>query len=67
MYNEKYRQISKNTKMMEYKHQIRKELPKIYSQAGLYYGIDEVGSRIWQMLGAVNGEFAGWFLTETPW
>ena len=53
--------------MMEYKHQIRKELPKIYSQAGLYYGIDEVGSRIWQMLGAVNGEFAGWFLTETPW
>ena len=35
---------------MEYKHQIRKELPKIYSQAGLYYGIDEVGSRIWQML-----------------
>ena len=53
--------------MMEYKHQIRKELPKIYSQAGLYFRIDEVGSRIWQMLEAVNGECAGRFLTDTPW
>ena len=53
--------------MMEYKHQIRKELPMIYSHSGLYYGIDEVGSRIWQMLEAVNRECAGWFLTDTPW
>jgi|GEM_PF-676466 len=53
--------------MMEYKHQIRKELPMIYSHSGLYYGINEVGSRIWQMLEAVNGECAGWFLTDTLW